>query len=224
MKKSWIIPPKLNAEFVYRMEDVLDIYRGPYDPTRPVICVDELSKPLIQEIQKPVPMKSGQPLKFDYHYERNGVRNLFLVFEPLAGQRQIIIKKQRRKIEWSQIMKIIADEIYPDVEVIIMIQDNLNTHKLSSFYEVFEPEEAKRLVDRFEMHYTPKHASWLNMAEIEFSVLSRQCLKRRIPDEITLRSEVNAWQFDRNQITKKVDWQFFTEDARIKLKQLYPII
>ena len=222
LSKQWCIPPKANAEFVYKMEDVLEVYKRPYDPKRPVVCLDETSKQLIGEVQTPVLSAPGQVAHYDYEYVRNGVANIFMISEPLAGQRDVEVTDRRTKKDYGQCLRKIADEMYPEAEAIVLVQDNLNTHSPASLYEAFVPEEAKRLADRFEIHYTPKHGSWLNMAEIELSILARQCLNRRIPDEMTLRQEVSAWQACRNTKAGKVDWRFTPTDARVKLKHLYP--
>ena len=211
-----------NAEFVYRMEDVLDLYTCLLDPQHPVICMDETSKQLISEILSPVPVKPGQPAKHDYQYRRGGVCNLFMFTEPLTGWREVMIRERRTKKDWVHCMKTLLDDHYSEAKIVRVVLDNLNTHVPSAFYEVLEPAEAKRLLDRLEFHYTPKHASWLNIAEIELSVLTRQCLKRRIPDQQHLQREVNAWVKKRNNHCKKVDWQFTTFDARVRLKKLYP--
>jgi transposase len=220
----WCLPPKADAAFVCQMEEVLDVYRRPYDPKRPQICMDEMPKQLIAEKHDPVTVQPGQPHKQDYEYERHGTTNVFMMFEPLAGQRYIEINSQRKAVDWAHVMKTLSDELYPDAEVIVLVMDNLNTHKLASFYEAFEPEEAQRLNHRFELHYTPKHGSWLNMAEIELSALARQCLNRRIPDQEMLDAEAQAWAQERNNQVVKVDWRFTTADARVKLKHLYPKI
>lgn len=206
------------------MEDVLDVYARPYDAQRPVICMDETSKQLLADTREPLPMQPGQPERIDSEYDRQGVANLFMVFEPLAGQRHVSVTDRRTRIDWAAAMREVADVHYPDAKCIVVVLDNLNTHDPASFYEAFAPEEAHRLTQRFEFHHTPKHGSWLNMAEIEFSVLGRQVLNRRIPDQDTLRAEVVAWQHQRNGKTVKVDWQFMTADARTKLKYLYPKI
>lgn len=206
------------------MEAVLEVYKRPYDARRPVLCMDEMPKQLLLDVQDPLPCQPGQPLRQDYEYSRNGVADLFIVFEPLCGKRFIAVKEQRRRIEWAHFMKSVSDELYPEAEKIVVVLDNLNTHTPAAFYEAFEPAEARRLTERFEFHYTPKHGSWLNMAEIELSVLTRQCLARRIPDKETLIREVAAWQQKRNDEVVKVLWQFTTADARIKLKSLYPQI
>jgi len=204
------------------MEDVLEVYKRPYDPKRPVVCVDEMPKQLLMDTRDPLPMRPGEPERFDYEYKRDGVADLFMLFEPLAGKRHIEITDQRRRIEWAQVMRIVSDELYPDAEKIVVVLDNLNTHVLAAFYLAFEPQEARRLVERFELHYTPKHGSWLNMAEIELSAVTRQCLDRRIPDKDTLIREVKAWEDQRNSEVIKVHWQFSTADARTKLISLYP--
>lgn len=204
------------------MEDVLEVYKRPYDPKHPVVCVDEMPKQLLMDTRDPLPMRTGEPERFDYEYKRGGVADLFMLCEPLAGKRHIEITDQRRRIEWAQVMRIVSDELYPDAEKIVVVLDNLNTHVLAAFYLAFEPQEARRLVERFELHYTPKHGSWLNMAEIELSALTRQCLDRRIPDKDTLIQEVKAWEDQRNSEVIKVHWQFSTADARTKLKSLYP--
>lgn len=204
------------------MEDILDVYHRPYDERYPVVCMDESSKQTIKEKRIPIPAKRGQVERYDSEYERNGVSNLFLFCEPLRGWRKVKVTDHRKKIDWAHAMKELADGHYVQAKRIVMVMDNLNTHDKSSFYEAFSPEEARRLCERFEFHYTPKHGSWLNIAEIEFSILSRQCLNRRISDQESLVKEVNAWNEKRNNRVGKVDWQFTTKDARIKLRRLYP--
>jgi hypothetical protein len=206
------------------MEDVLEVYKRPYDPKRPVVCLDETSKQLIGEVQSPVAAAPGQVGQYDYEYVRNGVANLFMIFEPLAGQRDVEVTDRRTKKDWALCVRKIADEMYPDADVIVLVEDNLNTHSPASLYEAFEPAEAKRLADRFEFHYTPKHGSWLDMAEIELGILGRQCLARRIDNIEDLRREAKAWERARDAASSNVDWHFTTEDARIKLKRLYPSI
>jgi hypothetical protein len=206
------------------MEDVLGVYKRPYDPKRPVVCLDETSKQLIGEVATPVLASPGQVAHYDYEYVRNGVANLFMIFEPLAGQRDVEVTDRRTKKDYARCLKKIADEMYPDAEVIVVVQDNLNTHTPASLYETFEPAEAKRLADRFEFHYTPKHGSWLDMAEIELGILGRQCLARRIDNVDALRREVAAWETDRDAAATKANWQFTTADARIKPRKLYPSI
>jgi hypothetical protein len=206
------------------MEDVLDIYKRPYDPKHPQVCMDETSKQLLSDTQEPLPVKPEHPERYDYEYKREGVANLFMFFEPLIGKRHVKVTKQRTRKDWAEAMKELSDIHYPDAEVIVIVLDNLNTHSPASFYEAFEPEEARRLSNRFEFHHTPKHGSWLNMAEIELSVLSRQCLDRRIPNQDLLTNEVKAWQDERNDQVVKVQWRFTSADARIKLNHLYPQI
>lgn len=206
------------------MEDVLEVYKRPLDIKRPVLCMDEMPKQLLSETREPLPVTPGKPAREDFEYKRGGVTDVFMVFEPLAGKRYIEITEQRRREEWARVMQKVSDELYPQAEKIVVVMDNLNTHTPAAFYQVFEPGEARRLARRFEFHYTPKHGSWLNMAEIELSALVRQCLDRRIPDKETMIQEVNAWQDQRNSEVVKVHWQFTTADARIKLKSLYPKI
>lgn len=224
LKEQWVIPPEADAEFVCAMEDVLGVYVRPYDPNRPVVCFDELSKQLVRETRQPIPPEVGRKERFDYEYERNGTANVFINCEPLSGQRSVKVTNRRTAIDFAHVIREIVDDQYPDAEKIVLVMDNLNTHKPASLYQAFDPKEARRILDRLEMHFTPKHGSWLNMAEIELSVLSRQCLDRRIPDQETLVREVSAWERGRNQGKCKVNWQFTTEDARIKLAQLYPSI
>ena len=205
------------------MEDVLDLYAQPYDPKRPILCMDEANKQLLSEVREPIPLQPGQPLKYDYQYRREGVCNLFMFFDPLTGWREVILRELRTKRDWVLCLKQVVDEHFSEAEVVRIVQDNLNTHNPAAFYEVLEPAEAKRLLDRLEFHFTPLHASWLNMAEIELSVLSRQCLNQRIPTVQKLQKEVKAWVNRRNKRDKTVDWQFTTADARIRLKRLYPL-
>jgi DDE superfamily endonuclease len=222
--KQWVIPPQRNAEFVCAMEDVLEVYTRSYDPQRPQVCIDETSKQLVAETRAPIPAAPGQPKRVDYEYERKGTANLFMVFEPLAGQRRVKVTERRTAVDFAHLLREVSDTQYPHAEKIVLIMDNLNTHKLASLYEAFTPAEARRLIERFELHYTPKHGSWLNMAETELSVLATQCLDRRIPDPTTLSQEVAAWESQRNTAKCRVDWRFTTHDARIKLKRLYPSI
>jgi len=217
-----VIPPKADADFVYRMEDILDLYTQPYDAKRPLVCMDETSKQLVSEVRTPIALRPGQPARYDHEYRREGVCNVFMFFEPLRGWRAVDIRARRTKQDWVYSMKQLVEEHYPEADVVIVVMDNLNTHNPAAFYEFFDPAEAKRILDRLEVHYTPKHASWLNMTEIELSVLSRQCLNQRIPDQQQMEREVRAWARERNEQCKRVDWQFRTADARIRLKQLYP--
>jgi transposase len=224
LKEHWCIPPQANADFVCAMEDVLDVYTRPYDPKYPQVCMDETSKQLIGETRTPIPATPGQPECVDFEYVRNGVANLFMFCEPLRGGRQVLVTERRTKVDWAHAIQALVDIQYPEAVRIRLVMDNLNTHTGSALYEVFAPAEAKRLLDKLEFHYTPKHGSWLNMAEIELSVLNQQCLDRRIPDSETLRQEVAAWNSQRNQQETPINWRFTTADARIKLKRLYPSI
>lgn len=206
------------------MEDVLDLYEDPYDEKRPVVGFDETSKQLIAETRQPVPAQAGQLERYDYEYQRNGVCNLFMCCEPLAGQRHVAVTEQRTMPDFAQQMKWLVDEGYPEADLIRLVLDNLNTHKAAALYETFAPEEARRILKKLEFHYTPKHGSWLNIAEIELSVFARQCLARRIPDEATLKREVKALEDRRNAACAKIEWRFTTQDARHKLHRLYPSI
>ena len=219
-----MIPPQTNAAFVAGMEDVLEVYQRPHDPERPVVCLDETTKQLIKETRLPIPAKPGQLARNDYEYERNGTVNLFMLFAPLEGWRHVEATDRHTALDYAQVLKDLSDRHFPEASRIVLVQDNLNTHKPASLYEAFPPAEARRLVERFEWHYTPKHGSWLNMAEAELSVLSGQCLDRRLPDKPALIDEVAAWQEHRNTNHSKADWHFTTADARIKLKRLYPAI
>lgn len=204
------------------MEDVLEVYTRPHDPDRPLVCLDETSKQLVAETRAPVPMRPGQPARYDYEYQRNGTANLFMLFAPLEGWRHVKTTDRRTAVDFAQVLKDLSDVHFAAAEKIVLVQDNLNTHVPASLYEAFPPQEARRLVERFEWHYTPKHGSWLNMAESELAVLSAQCLDRRIPDQTTLEGEVTAWLQRRNTNHAKADWRFTSADARIKLKSLYP--
>jgi len=212
----------VGAPFVAAMEDVLDLYAEPYDPQRPKVNFDETSKQLIAETRQPLKIEVGQPQRYDYEYSRQGVRNLFMFVEPQTGWRHVAVTTQRTKLDFAQQMKWLVNERYPEAEIIRIVLDNLNTHTAASLYEAFAPEEARRIVKKLEFHYTPKHGSWLNMAEIELSVLQRQCLDRRIPDEATLKQEIKAWEERRNNMRATIDWRFSITDARDKLKRLYP--
>jgi len=219
-----VIPPDGNAAFVAAMEDVIEVYHRPHDPDRPMVCVDETSKQLIVETRKPIPAKPGQPKRVDYEYKRNGTANLFMMFAPLEGWRDVKVTDQRAAVDYARMLKELSDTHFPKASKIVLVQDNLSTHKPASLYEAFPAAEARRLALRFEWHYTPKHGSWLDMAESELSVLSCQCLDRRIPDKDTLIKEINAWRNKRNNKNAKADWQFTTADARVKLKRLYPTL
>jgi hypothetical protein len=219
-----VIPPQANADFVCAMEDVLEVYKRPYDPERPVVCLDETSKQLIGETRTPISAAPGQPARIDYEYERKGTANLFMVFEPLAGWRWVKVTKRRTAADFAEVVRELVDGCYPDAKKIVLVMDNLNTHKPASLYEAFAPEQARRLAERLEIHYTPKHGSWLDMAETELSVLARQCLNRRLDSIETLTREIHAWEQQRNEAVCKIEWRFTTKDARIKLKRLYPSI
>ena len=219
-----MIPPLRNSDFVAHMESVLDVYKTPYNKRYPVVCMDESPKQLIKQTRIPISRKPGMDTREDYEYARNGVANIFMANEPLRGKRYIKIKSRKTKKDWAYFIKHIADRLYPKAEKIRLVMDNLNTHKPSALYETFSPQEAKRIWDRFEFIYTPKHGSWLNIAEIELNVLMGQCLNRRIDNILTIRNEVKAWEKHRNNKKAKINWQFRTDDARIKLKRLYPTI
>jgi hypothetical protein len=206
------------------MEDVLDVYARPYDEARPVVGVDEGGKQLIGDVREPLPVRPSSPAKQDYEYQRGGMANLFMAFEPLAGRRHVEVTDRKTAEDFARFLRRLADEWYPRAAKIVLVCDNLNTHTPAALYEAFEPAEARRLAGRFEWHYTPKHGSWLNVAELELSVLARQCLDRRIADVEALRREVAAWERQRNAAVVKVEWQFTTADARVKLKKLYPTI
>ena len=206
------------------MEDVLDVYQRSYTEDEVLVCMDETSKQQVKETRTPLPARPGEPARFDYEYVRNGVSNLFMLFAPLEGWRHVKVTDRHTKVDWAQLIKELVDEHYPEKEKIILVMDNLNTHKLGSLYEAFEPALAHRIAARLEIHYTPKHGSWLDMAEIEIGIMARQCLNRRLPDQETLNREINAWQNARNHKAIRVDWRFTTADARIKLKSLYPSI
>ena len=207
---------------MWRMEDMLGVYTRPYDPLRPQVCLDETSRQLLGEGTPSLPPAPGRPAREDYEYVRQGVCNLFLVTEPLAGWRHVMVSDRRTRIDWAHCIKDLVDVHYPDAERIVLVQDNRNTHTPASLYAAFAPAEAKRLANRLELHYTPKHGSWLNMAEIELAMLAGQCLDRRLADRAILEREVAAWQAARNRAGRGVNWRFTTEDARIKLKHLYP--
>ena len=217
-----MIAPEANSAFVAAMEDVLEVYQRPRDPQRPLVCLDETSKQLIVETRAPIPVKPGRPARHDYEYERNGVANLFMMFAPLEGWRHVKVTDRHAAIDYGHALKDLSDVHFPDVAKIVLVQDNLSTHTPASLYAAFPAVEARRLAERFEWHYTPKHGSWLDMAESELGVLASQCLARRIPDKATLIKEVAAWQANRNTHHVNADWQFKTEDARVKLKRLYP--
>jgi len=206
------------------MEDVLAVYTRPYDPRRPQVCLDETSRQLLGDVTPPLPVAPGHPARQDYEYARQGTCNLFLVCEPLRGWRHVTVSDRRTRLDFAHCIRELVDVHYPDAERIVLVMDNLNTHSPASLYDTFPPAEAKRLADKLEIHHTPKHGSWLNMAEIELHVLAGQCLDRRLPDRATLTAEVAAWEADRNAADSAIDWRFTTADARITLKHLYPAI
>jgi hypothetical protein len=220
----WVIPPEHSGEFVAHMEDVLEVYHLPYDPQVPMICMDEQPVQLIKEVRKPLPAAAGKPERYDYEYERNGTANIFMFTEPLRGVRSGRVRAHRTAIDWAMELQQLLDIQYPEADRIRLVCDQLNTHGIGSLYEAFPPEQARRLAARLEIHHTPKHGSWLNIAEIELSALTMQCLDRRLPDMETLIDETHQWGQRRNASQKGVDWQFSTQDARIKLKRLYPQI
>lgn len=222
LKECWCIPPEQNAAFVCAMEDVLDVYTRPWDPKRPLVCLDEASKQLLEDSRVSLPIQPGQPQREDYEYVRHGTAALFMLFAPLLSWRHVEVCERRTAIDWAGVVRDLVDVDFPDAEVIVLVMDNLNTHTKASLYEAFDPKEAKRIADKLEIHHTPKHGSWLNMAEIELSVLARQCLDRRLPDIETLEREVAAWENKRNDAQATVHWRFTTADARIKLAKLYP--
>jgi DDE superfamily endonuclease len=206
------------------MEDVLEVYHRPYDAKRPLVCLDEASKQLIGEAVQPLPAEPGQPERFDYEYVRNGTANLFMVSEPLLGWRAVLVTERRTGKDFAEVVRWLVEDVHADAEKVVLVMDNLNTHKLASLYEAFPPEQARRIAEKLEIHHTPKHGSWLNMAEIELSVLARQCLDQRLESIDDLQGEVQAWQDERNEEGVEIKWQFTTADARIKLHRLYPVI
>ena len=217
-----MIAPQASASFVAAMEDVLEVYQRPHDPQHPMVCLDETTKQMIKETRAPLPAAPGRKARHDYEYERNGVASLFMMFAPLEGWRCVKIADRHAAIDYAHVLKDLSDTHFPNADKIVLVQDNLSTHAAASLYTAFPAAEARRLVERFEWHYTPKHGSWLDMAESELAVLSTQCLDRRIPDKSTLIAEVDAWQNNRNKRCMKADWHFTTDDARIKLKTLCP--
>ena len=220
----WCIPPEKDAEFVAAMEDVLDVYHRPYDGGRPVVCLDETSKQLVGEVTTPIPAAPGRLERFDHEYTRKGTANLFMACEPLLGWRTVHVTGRRTGVDFAEMVRWLVEEVYEEAEVVVLVMDNLNTHRISSLYRAFPPEQARRIARKLEVHHTPKHGSWLNMAEIELSALSVQCLGRRIDSADILRREVETWELERNERLVEVKWQFTAEDARIKLHRLYPSI
>jgi hypothetical protein len=224
LKREWCIPPKHSAAFVYHMEDVLNVYQRPADPKCPLVCFDESPTQLIREKRQRIPVQAGQPERYDYEYQREGTANLFMFFAPLQNWRHVKVTEHRTKVDWAMCMHDLVHVHFPNAERCVVVQDQLNTHTPAALYEVFEPALARSILDRLEFHFTPKHGSWLNMAEIEFSVLSRQCLDGYIPDLTSLARETLAWETRRNSCQSTVDWRFTTADARVKLKKLYPVV
>jgi hypothetical protein len=224
LSREWCIPPQANAAFVAQMEAVLEVYTRPFDPRRPLVCFDESSKQLTKEVAVPLPPAPGQPARYDTEYERNGVAALLLAFAPLHNWRHVDVRAQRTAVEVAHCLRDLVDVHFPNAERVTLVVDNLNTHTPAALYAAFPPAEARRIAAKLEWCYTPKHGSWLNMAEIEFSILSRQCLDRRLPDQATLAAEVAAWEAARNASRATVHWRFTTADARIKLKHLYPVL
>jgi hypothetical protein len=224
LKAQWCIPPDASGEFVWHMEDVLDVYRQPYDPRFPQVCLDEASKQLVGETRTPVPARPGHAARVDYEYARRGTAALFLACEPPTGWRHVWVDERRTRVDWAHVIKDLVDVYFPDAERLRLVMDQLNTHTPGSLYEAFPPPEAKRLADKLELHYTPKHGSWPNIAEIELSVLARQCLDQRIDALAVLRAAAAAWEARRNAARTPVDWRFTAADARVKLKHLYPAV
>ena len=220
--RRFCIPEKDRARFVAQMEEVLDVYARPPDPDEPLVCMDEAAKQLLGHAVEPLPMGPGADAREDYHYTRGGVRSVFMFFAPLLGWRRVASSERRTRLDWARQVKRLVDEDFPRARKIVLVCDNLNTHTPASLYEALEPEEARRVARKLEIHYTPRNGSWLNVAEVELSVLSGQCLDRRIPDAAALDSELSAWERRRNEEAAKVKWQFTTADARVKLRRLYP--
>ena len=223
MRQKWCIPTVIGAEFVWRMEDILDLYAEPYDPRYPTVCFDEVPYQLISELRQPVPMQSGQPARYDYEYHREGTCNLFMFLQPLAGWRHVKVTSQRTKQDFAYCMQDLADIYFIEAKKIRVVLDNLNTHTPATFYETFPAEQARQLARKIEFHYTPKHSSWLNMAEVEISVLYKQCLDRRLDQVILLENEITAWEEERNARKAIIDWRFTITKARDKLRRLYPV-
>ncbi len=224
MKKQWCIPPEADAAFVCALEDVLEVYHRPYHEKRPLVCLDEASKQLIGETVLPLPVEPGQPERFDYEYVRHGTANLFMICEPLLGWRTVRVTERRTAKDFAEVLRWLVEDVHEEAQKVVVVMDNLNTHKLASLYEAFPPEQARRIAEKLEIHHTPKHGSWLNVAEIELSVLARQCLDRRIESRGQLQQETEAWESERNEEQVEVHWQFTTKEARTKLHRLYPTI
>ena len=224
LNKYWCIPPKENAPFVAAMEDVLDVYHRPYEESKPLVCLDEASKQLVAETRPSIPVERGQPKRIDAEYRRCGTASVFMLNAPLEGERHVRVRERRTRKDFAEVILELCDELYPDAEKIVLVMDNLNTHNIASLYEAFKPQEARRLAEKLEIHYTPKHGSWLNMAEIELSILSRQCMNDYFESCEQLMIAIAEWECERNDRKSGIDWRFTTADARIKLKRLYPVI
>ncbi|MBX9583777.1 MAG: IS630 family transposase [Gemmataceae bacterium] len=224
LKEQWCLPGGPSAEFVSRMEDVLDVYHRPYDGDRPLVCIDEVPKQLVSEVRSPLPVRPGTPARYDYEYRREGVANLFMISEPLLGWRAVRVTERRTARDFAGVLAWVVEEVHPDADKVVLVTDNLNTHSTACLYEAFEPARARRIAERLEWHYTPKHGSWLNVAECELAALSAQCLDRRIGSITHLRRLAEAWEEERNERQVGVNWRFTTADARIKLRSLYPSI
>jgi transposase len=224
LKRQWVIPPEASGEFVARMEDVLEVYHRPYHERRPLVCLDEVPVQLVGETRVPLPPRPGQPERYDYEYVRNGTANLFMVFQPLLGVRWVTVTERRTAKDLAEVLRELVEDIHDEAQKIVLVTDNLNTHHPGCLYEAFEPARARRIAEKLEWHYTPKHGSWLNMAEIELAALAKQCLGRRIGSREELSREVAAWQEERNERQVEVHWQFTTAKARVKLRRLYPSI
>jgi hypothetical protein len=222
LKEQWCLPDGPSGEFVARMEDVIEVYHRPFDPARPLVCIDESSKQLVSEVRAPLPVRPGTPARYDYEYKREGVANLFMISEPLLGWRHVEVTDRRTAKDFAEVVRWLAEDLHPDAERLVLVTDNLNTHDPGCLYEAFEPDRARRIAERLEWHYTPKHGSWLNVAECELAALSGQCLDRRIGSAARLRQVVGAWANERNEREVGVDWRFTTADARVKLRRLYP--
>ena len=224
MNSYWCIPKKDDPEFIAAMEDVLDVYERPYDPERPVVCMDEKPYQLLGEAREPLPMRPGDDQKTDSEYVRNGTCSIFTFVEPLGGRHHVSVRERRTATDWAEEIQYLVDVMYPQAEKIVLVMDNLNTHKPASLYKKYPASEAHRILRKLEIHYTPKHGSWLDIAEIELNVMTRQCLSRRIDNIEKLRSELSAWEAERNAAKSAINWQFRTGDARIKLASLYPVL
>ena len=223
MKKYWCIPPKASAEFVAAMEDVLEVYQRPFDARRPLVCLDEASRQLIAETRKAIPVERGKPKRVDAEYRRCGTASIFMLNAPLEGKRHVQVRERRTRKDFAEVIRKLCDELYPNAEKVVLVMDNLNTHNNASLYETFPPAEARRLAEKLEIHYTPKHGSWLDMAEIELSVLSRQCTSDYFESREQLAKAIAEWEHERNENKSGINWRFTTFDARIKLKRLYPV-